>query len=82
MSLKTVQYLTHLLLVAGLVSAGFGYYRLGGFALALAVGTVFVWRLIGPKGRLEFFSVRSRWIDLLTIGALFASLIFLSVIAR
>lgn len=82
MSLKTIQYLTYTLLVLGLISAGFGFYRLGGFALALAVGTVFVWRLIGPKGRLEFFSVRSRWIDLLTIAPLFAALIFLSVVAR
>ncbi|MEY3696466.1 MAG: hypothetical protein RJA41_116 [Actinomycetota bacterium] len=82
MSLRTFQYLTYLLLLAGLVSAGLGYYRVGGFSLALAVGAVFVWRLVGPKGRLEFFSVRSRWIDLVTIGLLFGTLIFLSVIAR
>lgn len=82
MSLKTVQYLTYLLLVVGLVAAGFGYYRFGGFSLALGAATVFIWRLVGPKGRLEFFSVRSRWIDLLTIGALFSALVFLSVIAR
>ncbi len=82
MSLKSVQYLTFSLLALSFVAAAFGFYRAGGLLLAGAVGAVFAWRLVGPKGRLEFFSVRSRWIDLLTIGALFAALIFLSVIAR
>ena len=82
MSLKTVQFLTFGLLTLSLGAAALGFYRAGGLLLAGSVGTLFVWRLLGPKGRLEFFSVRSRWIDLLTIGALFAILVFLSVIAR
>ena len=82
MRLKTVQFLTFGLLALSFASAALGYYRAGGFLLAGSVGTLFVWRLIGPKGRLEFFSVRSRWVDLLTIGSLFAALVFLSVVAR
>jgi hypothetical protein len=81
-NLKTIQTLVFGLLAASFLSAALGQYRLGGFLLAASVGAVFVWRLVGPKGRLEFFSVRSRWIDLVTIGSLFATLIFLSVIAR
>ena len=82
MNLKTIQTLVFGLLAASLAAAALGYYRLGGFLLAGSVGAVFLWRLVGPKGRLEFFSVRSRWIDLVTIGSLFGTLIFLSVIAR
>lgn len=82
MRLKTVQIITFGLLALSFAAAALGYYRAGGFLLAGSVGTLFIWRLLGPKGRLEFFSVRSRWIDLVTIGALFGTLIFLSVIAR
>jgi hypothetical protein len=77
-----MQTITFGLLALGLVAASLGFYRAGGLLLAGSVGAVFLWRLLGPRGRLEFFSVRSRWIDLLTIGALFGVLVFFSVLAR
>jgi hypothetical protein len=77
-----MQTITFGLLALGLVAASLGFYRAGGLLLASSVGAVFLWRLLGPRGRLEFFSVRSRWIDLLTIGALFGVLVFFSVLAR
>lgn len=82
MSLKSIQWAVYGLLSLGLGLAALGNYRAGGFVLSASVAVVFLWRLLGPKGRLEFFSVRSRWIDLVTIGALFAVLIFFSIVAR
>ena len=82
MTLKSIQWAVYGLLAMGLGFASFGNYRVGGYLLSGSVAVVFLWRLLGPKGRLEYFSVRSRWIDLLTIGALLAVLLFFSFVAR
>lgn len=82
MRLKGIQWTVYGLLAVGLVVAALGYYKAGGLVLSASVGTVLVWRMVGPRGRLEYFSVRSRWMDLLTIGALFGALVFFSVLVR
>lgn len=82
MRLKSVQWAVYGLLTVGLAFAAIGNYRTGGYLMSASVAVVFLWRLFGPKGRLEYFSVRSRWMDLLTIGALLVALIFFSIIAR